>query len=84
MRSELSISIGQRIRALREQRKLDQMTLAMRLGVFQSVLSNLEAGLHCPRAEMAIKLSQELDCTTDYLLLGDQPKSKPRAHRRLS
>jgi transcriptional regulator with XRE-family HTH domain len=83
MSSELSISIGHRIRALREQRQLDQMTLAMRLGVFQSVLCNLELGQHCPRSEMLIKLAHELDCSTDYLLMGDQQKTKQIQHRRL-
>jgi len=83
MKNELAIAIGKRIRAMREHRQLDQMTLAMRLGVFQSVLCNLELGMHCPRAEMLIKLSQELECSTDCLLLGDNQKSKPIKHKRL-
>ena len=84
MKNELAITIGKRIRARREQCQLDQMTLAMRLGVFQSVLCNLELGMHCPRSEMLIKLSQELGCSTDSLLLGDNPQPKSMGHRRLS
>lgn len=78
---DLPSAVGRRIRAARKAIHATQMELAMRSGMHNSVLSNIENGLHLPSAETLIHLSDILGVTIDHLLKGDanaitQPKPR--------
>ncbi len=82
IKDEFAIEIGNRVRQRREALGIDQMTLAMRLGIRQSILSNIERGYNAPCASNIVLLANELECTTDYIL-GFNPIKKEK-HVRLS
>ena len=56
----LKVLFGRRLKLLREQRKMTQLQLAVRIGLTHEQISNIERGLHSPRFEMIEKLAQEL------------------------
>ena len=72
--------IGEKLKQLRKQKKLSQVTLAERLGVSKSVISAYEAVLmrekssayenevHLPPYDVLLKLSRIFGVSTDYLL----------------
>lgn len=69
--------LGARIAALRRQHNWSQAELAARLGVSPSALGMYEQDRREPSADMLVRLSQELEVTTDYLLTGQpQPKEE--------
>jgi len=81
-RTELSAGIGTRIRTRRQDLRISQMTLAMRLGVFQSRICALEHGECSPSAPTLVALARELRCTSDHLL-GIASTSPANRHERL-
>ena len=56
------------LRRLREEKGLTQEQLANILGVNRTTVTLWEAGINKPRADMLIKLSEILKCSTDDLL----------------
>jgi transcriptional regulator with XRE-family HTH domain len=63
------MTIGERIKRLRDRKGWDQSELAARAGVKQSLLSRLEGGSRTnPTADIVRKLARALGCTADYLL----------------
>lgn len=62
------VDFGQRIKALRLQKKLTQAELAQQLGVTKSVISAYEAGLRMPSYDILIRLARIFKVSTDYLL----------------
>lgn len=65
------LSIGNRIRALREEHSYARPVLAGKLGVSLSALQNWEIGQTEPQASKIIELANILQTTTDYLLHGE-------------
>lgn len=61
-------SIGKRILDLRKQLNLSQKELAERTGITEATLSRYENNLREPKAEIITKISDVLECSTDYLL----------------
>ena len=57
-----------RVKVLREEKKMLQSQLAEMLQVTQATLSNWERGVHNPDAETLTKMSQIFGCSVDYLL----------------
>ena len=57
-----------RVRELREEKKLKQVELALQLNISQATLSNWERGIHDPDNESLLALSQIFECSLDYLL----------------
>ncbi|MCL2574928.1 MAG: helix-turn-helix domain-containing protein [Defluviitaleaceae bacterium] len=57
-----------RIKELREEKKVLQAELAARLEVSQATLSNWERGVHNPDRENITKLVEIFGCSIDYLL----------------
>lgn len=53
------------LRQLREKKGLTQKDLANSLGVDQSAVSLWKKGKTMPRADVAIRITQLLDCTLD-------------------
>ena len=76
------MTIGDRIRYLREQRSMQQVDLAHRAGITQAAVSNLEANmltpggvdgkrmLRRPRGETLVSIARELATTTHWLMEG--------------
>lgn len=62
------VDFGQRIKALRLQKKLTQAELAQQLGVTKSVISAYETGLRMPSYDILIRLARIFKVSTDYLL----------------
>ena len=58
----------ERLKTLREAKKITQLRLAMELGVSQETISGYETGKAVPPADMLIKLAGELNTSIDYLL----------------
>lgn len=61
-----------RIRELRQQKKLSQEELARRLGVDRSSVARWEIGSNLPRAEKLMMLAKLLGCSVDELLASDK------------
>lgn len=60
--------VGPRIRAARRARELSQRALGARIGMDQSVISNLERGRQSPRVQTLERVAGGLDMTLDELL----------------
>lgn len=74
-----SLSIGQRIRLMREMRRYKQTELAQKIGLGQAAISNLETdSSRKPSAPTLLKLAAALECSPQWLLDG---KGKPDAWR---
>lgn len=58
----------ERLKKLREKKKITQLRLGMELGVSQETISGYEIGKAVPPADMLIKLADELNTSIDYLL----------------
>lgn len=65
-------SMGLRIRSERQKLKLTQAELADKLGVSGNYIGSLERGEKSCSLDTLIKLSQILDVSTDFLLIGDK------------
>jgi transcriptional regulator with XRE-family HTH domain len=63
------MALGEKIRALREARRMTQTELAERAQIGQAIISRLEAGLqHEVRSGVLKRLAEALGCTTDWLV----------------
>lgn len=60
--------LGTKIRQLRTQRNMSQITLAQQLRVSKSVISSYENSVHLPPYDVLIQLAQIFSVSTDYLL----------------
>ena len=69
------MTIAERIRLLRQERKWTQAELAERLGIHQKQVSAYERGVNLPSTEILIKLADIFDVTLDYLAF--ESKGRP-------
>ena len=77
--------LGPRIAALRRQRKWSQAELARRLRISPSTLGMYEQERRQPTPDMLVRLSRELNVSTDYLLTGTSgPEEAQTLERMLS
>lgn len=61
--------IGNRIKYLRENEKLTQKDLAIKLGLKgETAIANYEAGYSIPKDEIKFKMCELFNCSIDYLL----------------
>lgn len=60
--------IAERIKYLRDSRKMTQVRLGIELGVAQETISGYEIGRIVPPADMLVKLADCLNTSVDYLL----------------
>lgn len=61
--------IGIRIKKLREELKLTQNELALKLGLnSETAIANYETGYSIPKDEIKIKMCKLFNCTLDYLM----------------
>ena len=63
-----SYTIGERIRELRQSRKLTQLVLSKRLGVTKSLISAYENATAYPSYDVLLGIAYIFNVTTDYLL----------------
>ena len=64
------MSIGSRLKLLREQKGLSQQGVADQTGVSRSNISKIESDTISPSADAVIALCNFFNVSTDYLLLG--------------
>ena len=69
------MSIGERIKKLRNKKGITQLELANKLFVTDKTVSSCESDRTEPSLEILIKLSELLDCNVGYLIYGDNPKN---------
>lgn len=60
--------LGKRIKSLRSEKNIKQKDLAEKVGVSNVVLSRYESGERNPDYETLVRIANNLDVTTDYLL----------------
>ena len=66
------MDIGNKIKQLRQKANLTQEQLADKMDVSIQMVSNLERGNKSIRIENLIKLSEILNISTDYILMGKE------------
>ena len=66
------IKIGDRIKQLRQEKKISQKDMSEMLGLKTSTYSNYENNYREPGAEIIIKIAEALDVTIPYLLYGTE------------
>lgn len=66
------ITVGDRVRWLREQKKMSQGTLCKLIGIRQPSLSALESGRsHRPNAANLMRIAAALDANPDWIVTGN-------------
>ena len=72
--------IGDRLRALREEKKLSQGDIEKRTGLLRCYISRVENGHTVPAIETLEKLARALECPLYQLFYdGDKPPALPNA-----
>jgi len=66
-----AVSMGARIRSVRERRKMTREVLAEKIDVSVTFVSDMEYGKKFPSVKTLYLLITALDVTADYLLSGD-------------
>ncbi len=66
------MSIGEKIKNLRQEKRFKQEDLAKKIGISRLMLGKYERGQATPSAETLQKLAQVLNVSTDYLLSDDE------------
>lgn len=56
------------LRKIREKRNINQLKLAMDIGITQESISKYETGNAFPSRDILLKLADYLNCSIDYLL----------------
>jgi transcriptional regulator with XRE-family HTH domain len=75
--------IGDRIRAIREQKKLCQVDLAVRAGLLRGYLSEVEDGEAVPNVETLERIAAALEVPLHKLFYdGDEPPALPNLPQR--
>lgn len=64
------LSIGDRIKTRRLELGLTQVDIYEKCGITSGVLSRIENGKNVPSILIFYKLSQSLECSTDWLITG--------------
>ncbi|HEX6868532.1 MAG TPA: XRE family transcriptional regulator [Candidatus Limnocylindrales bacterium] len=74
--------MGERLREARQARGLSLRTLAERLGVSPSLISQIETGRANPSVSTLYAIAAELDVSLDELLFNDRRQPEPAAPAR--
>lgn len=69
--------LGIRIALLRAGKGWSQAELARQIGISASAVGMYEQGRREPSLSLVVRLAREFGVTTDYLLMGENPHSKP-------
>jgi transcriptional regulator with XRE-family HTH domain len=68
------ITLGQKIKQLRDEKGLSQSELERKSGVSSKLLSKYENGRIMPTADTLKKIAEGLDISADYLIFDNVPK----------
>ena len=60
---DVTLTTGDRLRELRQKRKLSQRQLGEKIGMSQQQIGQYETGVRVPKTETLVKLAAALDCT---------------------
>jgi transcriptional regulator with XRE-family HTH domain len=71
--------LGERLRAIREDRGLSRVEVAEVLECHKTNLAHIEAGRQGPTIEQLLKLARLFECTMEQLLEGALPVGDPSA-----
>ena len=63
-----------RIKELREQKKISQVCLANYVGCSQNMISKIELGISEPKAGLLLELSKYFNVSIDYMLMNSSYK----------
>jgi DNA-binding XRE family transcriptional regulator len=74
-----NVTAGQRIKALRTERKITQEKLAQQAGISVGFLSDLENDKTNVGADKLLDIAEALDVSLDYLMKGDVVAQAPKA-----
>lgn len=69
--SHILLSLGGRIRQARKARKLTQGELAGKIGLSVVTLNRYETGRRTPPADVLLRLTQELNCDSNWIMTGE-------------
>ena len=67
--------IGIRIRERRKELRITGSQIQEKTGISTGNLSGIESGKNLPSAVALVALAKALDCSIDWILTGDSPKS---------
>jgi transcriptional regulator with XRE-family HTH domain len=70
------MTLGERIKRLRQERNWSQAQLAQRLNVHQKQVSGYERSVHVPSVEVLIRLAELLDVSLDYLAFENREDTR--------
>jgi transcriptional regulator with XRE-family HTH domain len=66
------MSLGKRIKHLRQQKGWSQMQLSKKLNTHQKQISGYERGIHAPSVELLIKMAELFNISLDYFAFDNQ------------
>ena len=66
-----AVTTGNRIRTLRESRKMSQFTLAAEMGVTRSYIGKIERGENIAKIDLYIQIATFFGVSLDYLLVSN-------------
>jgi transcriptional regulator with XRE-family HTH domain len=66
------MTLGERIKRLRQERGWSQSQLAQKLKVHQKQISGYERGVHLPSTELLIKVAELFNVSLDYLAFDNR------------
>lgn len=72
------MSLGERIKRLRQERGLSQAQLSKKLNVHQKQISGYERGIHAPSVDLLVKMATLFNVSLDYLAFDDREENKTR------
>lgn len=72
----MNLTIGQRIRQRRKAMNITGSQIKEKTGISTGNLSDIENGKILPSAAAIMQLSQVLECSADYILLGETRNSE--------
>ena len=79
------MSLGERIRQLRQQRGWSQAQLSKKLNIHQKQISGYERSIHVPSVELLIRMAELFNVSLDYIAFDDREEKTiaPIADREL-
>lgn len=74
----MTLTMGDRLKELRQQRSLSQEIVAQSIGITRSAYSHYEINNRQPVYETLIKLASFFEVTTDYIIDGESRGTEPQ------
>lgn len=65
------MGIAENVKALRVHHNLMQTELAKRVDTTQTMIAHIERGVKIPSVALLSSIAEELNCTIDYLVYGE-------------